>query len=272
MNAQFSKLFQMVGVCVAFAAMILLILAVSGAGYRQWTAKQEEVHEAAEDLRALGYEETSAAIEALQIAWRNEEQYMVWIEDDVTENVTENVTDTGTEIGTNIGTEARTEPDLAAMEPWEAFNYLHPGYNLTSADFWTMGHMLEVEAGNCPRYIQLLVGMACKNRVLYHYDCPNTVTGTVAQPGQYNPAYVSYYDSGFSQDATDAADWLFRDATDIIPAEYMPDGADLPVPHSLRYHGNFLTGGWLWRQYSDSTWGGYHFTLYFGCSDSTCTG
>ena len=236
---------------ILFGLFFVAVLAIAGAGYRQWTDRQTALHSAANTLRDAGFAEDSAEIQALQAGWRAEEELMVWVE---TAETAEELETTGNQ---------ENAQDL----PWVEFNNLHPGYNLTEADYWTFVHMLEREAGNCPRYVQILVGAVCLNRVLYFADCPDTVVGVIEQPKQYSATYVSTHNEGFSQESIDNADWMFRNTDWVVE---MPSGYMLQIPHSVRYHGNFLTGGTLWLTVSDKTPGGYYFTLYFGEETPTC--
>lgn len=75
MNRKYLEAFLIAVLCIAFIALCVL-MATPAAAYEEpvRTEKQEALHEAAEILRACGYAEDSAVIQALQTAWWEEQE------------------------------------------------------------------------------------------------------------------------------------------------------------------------------------------------------
>lgn len=224
------------------AAMLALvaILITCGAGFRQWTARQEELHAAADALRELGYTDDGAAIQALQSAWRDEESNMQWVA------VSEGTPD---EPPLESAPEAVYE-GVADSLPHEVYNINH-GTEWTWTDFCSVCATCAGEYGACPDEIQYIGACEILNRCEY-WEFPDTPTGVISQPGQYDAGYIVGDLTGVSDEVVDAVARAFTETERTTPADVMYHA-------SGRSHHRLP----LWKEFSGTTWAGFSWVLRF---------
>lgn len=236
--------------------IFLILIAMLGAGYREWTPVQIAVHEAAETMREAGYTDDHPTIQGLKAVWNEEIPKME------TADILEPANGEGVEF-------EQISAENEALPPWEQFNLLHPGYNYTAADFYTDCEMVTKELGDAQRDGEYDIGVAILiaripvNRTLYCEEFPDTITECITQRGQYNPAYYTSEDQGYPEHVKQAVTYAFLMDT-YIPPELSMTGESMDVPRSLFYHGNYLTGGFEFTRTRVRTSGGYSATLVFG--------
>lgn len=204
--------------------LCLALLLLLGAGYRQWTATQEELHEAADVLRANGYSEDSPAIKALQAAWHAEEPYMVRHD---------------------------TEPVGEAAAPWETYNANHNS-NQTFKDFATCCNTVWKEGGYAGDEAWYTLACEVLNRVESDVF-PNTVVDVVTQKRQYSPSYVRNDLEGIPDELVETVSRAWEETVRTVDVRIQYHTSP-PAWHSGLTHAFALDG---------VTWGGYRWRLDF---------
>lgn len=214
---------------VCFAAFFVACIALSGAGFRQWTDKQTELHEAAEVLRAAGYTDDSAAIQALKTEWHAEEALMTWMEIETIE-------------------EAEARSDEIEITAYAEETPIWEAAGLTWTEYCSMCYCNYRESGpGCSREHQQSQAAVILNRV-WSDRFPDTVYEVLTQPGQYSGNYIRDSLDGIPEENIDAVN-------SVLAGEFI-------LPADVVWQANFMQGTYVYATYYVNS-DGFKSTTYF---------